>query len=210
MAFNRKKMILEQAVNMFFNYGIQHITMDDIAEKCGVSKKTIYKYFENKDDLLRQVIELQIKELKKEIFENKQISENALQELILFFDYINKLSFSISASFGMELKKYYPTIFLEVVKNKNSIVLPFLRKNISKGKQEGCYKMDINTEEICESFNDISKIIFLDGFFYNPGTNQNTLKFLNSLFLHRLVSVKGLETLNMFNKNPLKKHIKNH
>ena len=45
MAFNRKKMILEQAVNMFFNYGIQHITMDDIAEKCGVSKKTIYLAF---------------------------------------------------------------------------------------------------------------------------------------------------------------------
>ena len=73
MAFKRKKMILEQSANMFFNYGIQHITMDDIAKKCGVSKKTIYKYFENKDDLLHQVIELQIKELKKEIFENKQI-----------------------------------------------------------------------------------------------------------------------------------------
>ena len=67
MAFKRKKMILEQSANMFFNYGIQHITMDDIAKKCGVSKKTIYKYFENKDDLLHQVIELQIKELKKEI-----------------------------------------------------------------------------------------------------------------------------------------------
>ncbi len=201
MSRQKNDIIIIKSMDLFLKYGLQHITMDDIAKKCGVSKKTIYKYFENKDDLLRQVIELQIKELKKEIFENKQISENALQELILFFDYINKLSFSISASFGRELKKYYPTIFLEVVKHKNSIVLPFLRKNISKGKQEGCYKIDINTEEICESFNDISKIIFLDGFFYNPGTNQNTLKFLNSLFLHRLVSVKGLEMLNEFNKN---------
>lgn len=39
MAFNRKKMILEQAVNMFFNYGIQHITMDDIAKNAVFLKK---------------------------------------------------------------------------------------------------------------------------------------------------------------------------
>ena len=97
-----------------------------------------------------------------------------------------------------------------LLNTKNTIVIPFLIENIKIGKLEGVYKKDINAEEICESFNDISKIIFLDGFFYNPGTNQNTLKFLNSLFLHRLVSVKGLETLNMFNKNPLKKHIKNY
>ena len=140
------------------------------------------------------------KELKEEIFKNKQVSENALKELILFFDYIKELSFKISASFGKELKKYYPTIFLEVIKHKNTIITHFLIENISKGKEEGFYKMDINTEEFCESFNDISKIIFLDGF-VNPEINQNVLKFLNSLFLHRLVSVKGLKTLNELTKN---------
>ena len=64
---NTKNKIVEQSLKLFFNYGIQHITMDDIAEKCGVSKKTIYKYFENKDDLLHQIIELQVKELKEVI-----------------------------------------------------------------------------------------------------------------------------------------------
>ena len=182
MRNNSKNIILERSANMFFNYGIQNISMDDIAKKCGVSKKTIYKYFENKDDLVHQVIGVQLKELKEEIFKNKQVSENALKELILFFDYIKELSFKISASFGKELKKYYPTIFLEVIKHKNTIITHFLIENISKGKEEGFYKMDINTEEFCESFNDISKIIFLDGF-VNPEINQNVLKFLNSLFL---------------------------
>ncbi|MCR9264342.1 TetR/AcrR family transcriptional regulator [Maribacter sp. PR1] len=200
MRNNSKNIILERSANMFFNYGIQNISMDDIAKKCGVSKKTIYKYFENKDDLVHQVIGVQLKELKEEIFKNKQVSENALKELILFFDYIKELSFKISASFGKELKKYYPTIFLEVIKHKNTIITHFLIENISKGKEEGFYKMDINTEEFCESFNDISKIIFLDGF-VNPEINQNVLKFLNSLFLHRLVSVKGLKTLNELTKN---------
>ncbi len=201
MRSTSKNIILERSANMFFTYGIKHITMDDIAKKCGVSKKTIYKYFENKDDLLHQVIELQLKELKEEISKNKQVSENALKELILFFEYINEISFKTSISFGKELKKYYPTIFLEIIKHKNAIITSFFTENISKGKEEGFYKMDINTAEICESFNDISKIIFWDGFFYNPETKQNSLKFLNSLFLHRLVSVKGLDTLNEHNKH---------
>ena len=86
MRNNSKNIILERSANMFFNYGIQNISMDDIAKKCGVSKKTIYKYFENKDDLVHQVIGVQLKELKEEIFKNKQVSENALKELILFFE----------------------------------------------------------------------------------------------------------------------------
>lgn len=61
MRNNSKNIILERSANMFFNYGIQNISMDDIAKKCGVSKKTIYKYFENKDDLVHQVIGVQLK-----------------------------------------------------------------------------------------------------------------------------------------------------
>ena len=57
MAFNRKKMILEQAVNMFFNYGIQHITMDDIAKKSNMSKGAIYHYYSSKKSLFLALID---------------------------------------------------------------------------------------------------------------------------------------------------------
>lgn len=196
-----KNKIVEQSLKLFFNYGIQHITMDDIAEKCGISKKTIYKYFENKDDLLHQIIELQVKELKEVINKNQQKKINALEELNLFFKYINGLSRNISATFGKELKKYHSSIFIKVIKYKKTIILPFVLKNIKKGKEEGLYKKNLNAEEICDSFDDISKVIFLDGFFNNSGTNKNTIEFLHSLFLHRLVSVKGLEILKDYSEN---------
>ena len=54
---------------------------------------------------------------------------------------------------------------------------------------------------IYHSFNDISKIIFLDGFFCNLERNKNTIEFLHSLFLHRLVSVKGLKILKDYSEN---------
>ncbi|WP_417874892.1 TetR/AcrR family transcriptional regulator [Xanthomarina gelatinilytica] len=198
---NTKNKIVEQSLKLFFNYGIQHITMDDIAEKCGVSKKTIYKYFENKDDLLHQIIELQVKELKEVINKNQLKKINALEELNLFFKYINGLSRNISATFGKELKKYHSSIFIKVIKYKKTIILPFVLQNIKKGKEEGLYKKNLNAEGICDSFDDISKVVFLDGFFNNSGTNKNTLEFLHSLFLHRLVSVKGLKILKDYSEN---------
>ena len=63
------------------------------------------------------------------------------------------------------------------------------------------YKKNLNAEGIWDLFDDISKVIFLDGFFNNSGTNKNTIEFLHSLFLHRLVSAIGLEILKDTNEN---------
>lgn len=200
MSSIKRNNIIEQSVKLFFNYGIQQITMDDIAEKCGISKKTIYKYFESKDDLLHQIIESQVKELKWVINKNRKKKISALEELVLFFKYINGLSHNISTTFGKDLKKYHSSIFIKVIKYKKTIIVPFVLENIKKGKEEGLYKKSLNAEEICDSFDNLSKVVFFDGFFNNSGTNKDTLEFLNSLFLHRLVSVKGFKILNEFTK----------
>ena len=162
---NKRNIILEKSLELFFNYGIQHITMDDIAEKCGVSKKTIYKYFENKNDLLAHIIKLQAIGLQNVINSNKQKKINSLEQLMLFFKYIDNLSCTISSTFGKEIKKYHSPVFFEVYSYKNTIIKPFIIENIKKGKEEGLYKNNINAEEICDSFDDISKIIFTDDFY---------------------------------------------
>lgn len=196
MCTSKKDFIIEAASKLFFNYGIQHITMDEIADKCGISKKTLYKHFKNKDNLLHFIIKQKVVELKQQISIYKKSSDNSLQELSLFFNYINKLSCTISSTFGRELKKYHSNIFLEVYNYNNTIIVPFIVANIKAGQQEGVYKKDINPEEICESFDNVAKIIFTDGFLSKA--NQKTINFLNSLFLYRLVSLKGLELLKTY------------
>ena len=195
---NKRNSIIEQSLALFFNFGIQHITMDDIAKKCGVSKKTIYKYFENKSDLLQAVIKLQVDELKEFLNEINSNSANSLEELHGFFKYVNSISHTISPSFTKELKKYHPDNYIEVFKYKNEIIVPFVIKNIDRGKHEGLYKSNLNAEEICDSFDNVSKIVFTENFLFD--TNKKSIDFLNSLFLYRLVSIKGLEVLNGINK----------
>tara|TARA_R110002050_G_scaffold233063_3_gene368805 strand:+ start:35060 stop:35695 length:636 start_codon:yes stop_codon:yes gene_type:complete len=206
---NTKKIILQQSLELFFYFGIQHITMDDIAKKCGISKKTIYKYFENKGDLLHHTIKLQAEVLKEYIKEISVNSKNSLEELYCFFEYVNGISLIISPTFSKELKKYHPNNYIEVFKYKNEIILPFALHNIEKGKQEKLYKNDLNAEEICEAFDNISKIIFTSDLSFNSHTNKNAINFLNSLFMYRLVSVKGLEVLNKFINVVPKIQIKN-
>ncbi|MEO2071135.1 MAG: TetR/AcrR family transcriptional regulator [Zunongwangia sp.] len=199
MAFDKKYIIIKESLGLFLKYGVQHITMDDIANKCGVSKKTIYKYFNDKSDLLCQVMKLKANELKKMMAIKQQSNTNALKELCGFFDIMNTTVTGMSPTFIMELKKHHSTIFLELLKYKSKTILPFLIQNIEKGKREGLYKIDLNTEEICQAFDDLSRIIFFNGF----NNSINTIKFLNSLFLHRLVSSKGLEIFNEFNRNKM-------
>ncbi|MFD0762837.1 TetR/AcrR family transcriptional regulator [Lutibacter aestuarii] len=196
---SKKNIIIEKSIELFFAYGIQHITMDDIAEKCGISKKTIYKFFENKSDLLHHIIKSQVEKLKIFILENKAKRKHALEELIYFFNYISTISQTISPTFGKELKKFHSVNLIEVLKFKNAIVTPFVKENINRGIQEGLYKKDLNADEICDSFDSIAKIIFSDEFFSNSESNKNSITFLNSLFLYRLVSVKGLKELHKIN-----------
>ncbi|MCL7764574.1 TetR/AcrR family transcriptional regulator [Polaribacter sp. Z014] len=194
-----KNHILEVSRELFFSFGIQNISMNDIASKCGVSKKTIYKHYTNKSDLLNETIVLQVEDLKVTLKKTNAISKNAIEELHSFFKYINALSLVISPAYSRELKKYYPNKYIEIFKYKNEIIIPFVLYNIEKGITEGLYKDDISTQDMCNSFDNISKIIVTSEMSFSPETKKNAVCFLNALFMHRLVSVKGLEILNRLN-----------
>ena len=194
-----KNIILEEALELFFRKGTQCVTMDDVAFKCNISKKIIYKYFENKSDLLYNVIKFQAEKLQKYIKIIGIKSENSLEELTHFFKYINQVICKISDVFNKELKKYYPSNYIKVFKYKNEIIMPFVMKNIEKGKEQKLYRDDLNTKEICESFDNISKILFTDSVFFNSDINTNAINFLNTLFINRLVSLEGLELLKKYN-----------
>ncbi|WP_292945394.1 TetR/AcrR family transcriptional regulator [Olleya sp. UBA1516] len=196
-----KSYILEVTKALFFSFGIQNISMDDIANKCGISKNTIYKHYKNKSDLLNETIKLQVEELIANLKQASANSNNALEELHSFFKYVNGVSLIIAPIYGHEIKKYYPNKYLELFRYKDEIIIPFILRNIEKGIIQGLYKNEINTKEICSSFDNISKIIFTSDFSFDAQTSQNAICFLNSLFMYRVVSIKGLEVLNKLQDN---------
>lgn len=195
----KKAYIIETATHLFFDYGIQHITMDEIASKSGVSKRTIYKYFENKPDLIHQIIELKFSELKKDIEQIQLTSENAIDELHHFFNCILKLITAFSATLYRDLKKNNISITLKYNKAKNSILWPFIVSNINRGQCENLYKDDIqHTNEVLETFSSTIETIVREIFYEEPTSKEKTFNFFKNLFIHRLVNVQGLQYYNRY------------
>ncbi len=147
-----KEKILYKAGEMFLNLGFKSVTMDDIARELGVSKKTIYKYFDNKLALVEEsTVELHESCLTminmivdqghnpiKENFEVKKMFKEMFQ--------------TAAASPVYQLKKYYPRIHEKVMKKEMVAFSECIRSNIERGIEEGYYRAEIKVELIIQFY----------------------------------------------------------
>lgn len=146
-----REKILEKAGKMFLNYGFKSATMDDIANEMGVSKKTLYKYFDNKNSLVEQVTE-QIYQSCLNVI--SKISEQGFSPIKENFE-IKKVFREMFKNFGasplFQLKKYYPLIYQKVITIQKIAFSESITNNIKKGIAQGFYREDLNVE-ICVDF----------------------------------------------------------
>jgi hypothetical protein len=193
---NQKYTIIEKSSKLFLKNGVHVISMDDISSNCNISKKTIYKYFLNKDDLVNEVICYQIKEIELQLNICTINSLNSIIELNCFFNILKTFILTISPTFYKDLKTSYPNIYKKLLNFIESDIVPFLQQNILRGKKENFYKFDLKSKYLSQSYNLIYQILISDNFFKNIEKNKGAIDFLNALYLHRLVSIKGLKFLN--------------
>ncbi|AWG20750.1 hypothetical protein FFWV33_03940 [Flavobacterium faecale] len=192
-----KNLILKNAAVLFYSSAINHVTLDDIASKSGISKKTIYKYFENKEDLVIKTIRKQAKILKKNISRIQQKGHNALEELMHFITYINKKMHRVYPMVKNEIKKGPANSFFNAINYSDTIILQFIVDNIENGKQQGLYKEQIDAQAFCESYDVLSKSIYFNYYFTDLNVKKKSFEFVSSLFLYGLVTQLGLDYLQL-------------
>ena len=141
-----KDKIINKAKEMFLKLGFKSITMDDIACEMCISKKTIYKYFSNKDILIEESIDLVHKEVKETM--DAIISKNyhAIEENFEIKRMFREMFKSAESSPIYQLKKHYPDIYNKVLNIQVSICEDCFRKNILKGIKEGLYRENLDVE----------------------------------------------------------------
>ena len=104
----KKLEILERASNVYMKYGIKSITMDALASELGISKKTIYKYFEDKNELIQSIIVLKAEMDKAMCLECQLNSKNAIDNLINISSLVVEHLGNVNSTVFYDLKKYYP------------------------------------------------------------------------------------------------------
>lgn len=191
----KKDLILRESKNMFLKYGIHTVSMDDIATKCGVSKRTIYQFFENKSDLLGQIVEAEMDNSKRRLERITKESPNAIAELLCFFNYLETFFSSLSPTVLRDVKRFHIELYIKLAKFKKSTILPFMEKNIERGKKDDLYKSGLNVGEMSKTYLKILDALLKDGDMLQVEEDMNSLSFINNLFIHRLVTTKGLDRL---------------
>lgn len=145
---DKKQEIIEKARELYYQYGIRSVTMDDVVKELGISKKTLYQYFEDKSTLVAEVLKCD-KDLKmKEFSEVKTNISNAMEEMLQFYNLQQKMIKENNPSFRYDLKKYYPKIHNEFMEKKRKVIYESVVGNLKRGKKEGLYRIDIDEEII--------------------------------------------------------------
>ena len=142
--------ILERVNCLYQKYGVKSVTMDDVARELGISKKTLYKYVNDKTDLVSKVIDLEISRKEscfRDIF-GKGL--NAIEELLEVNRYANTMLKEYNPSTEYDLKKYYPDLYKKLRDIKLQGMYDAVKNNILKGKEEGLYREDLDAEVIAK------------------------------------------------------------
>ena len=141
-----KDKIIKKATDMFLKLGFKSVTMDDIACEMCISKKTIYKYFSNKETLIEEgteVIHQKIHTLMEEVISQ---NHNAIAENFLMREMFKQMFQSFDHSPAYQLKKHYPEIYDKMICNEIEDCSQMFRQNIEKGIVEGLYRKETDVE----------------------------------------------------------------
>lgn len=191
-----KREIIIQILPIFRRYGIKSITMDDIARNLGISKKTLYKYFCNKNDLVKSVIDYRIAQIRNQIKDQISESDNAIDEIIrissTMYNYLKK----ITPATQFDLSKYYKPAGDTFNQFQQKHVKTTVINNLKRGMDEGLYRKNLQTELIADFFLAIIKEITAKNHLQNE-----TEKILNThiemvrYHIRGIASHKGMDYL---------------
>jgi hypothetical protein len=143
--------IIERVKELYLRYGIKSITMDDVARELGISKKTLYQYFTDKSDLVESVINSEIDRSRKKVDEILSLNYDAIEEMIYIHKFMDTMARQHSHVAEFDLKKYYPALFNNIMKVKRDQIYHIWKQNIEKGKEQGFFRIEVNTEIISKT-----------------------------------------------------------
>lgn len=139
-----KEKIIAKATDLFLKLGFKSVTMDDIAGEMCISKKTIYKYFCNKEILIAETTEIVHKAIHHSINLIVEKNLNAIEENFNIRKMFKEMFQAGETSPAYQLKKHYPEIYDKVMSREINECNSVFKQNIEKGIQQGLYRKDIS------------------------------------------------------------------
>lgn len=201
-----KERIQNKAGELFRRYGIKSVTMDEIASQLGISKKTIYQFYSDKDALVKDIFKSITEHNKQQCLMVKAKAENAVHQQYLSSDVAQEIFSTMNSAVLFDLNRYYPNVFDDFEKHKKQFFFKLIKQNIQRGIKEGLFRKDVDVDIITWM-----QLEMVSGFFRNEEVMSGKTsiahfeKEMKDFFLHGLCTEKGLSFISKYKQQRQKK-----
>ena len=196
------ELILAKAKELFFSYGLKSISMDDLARQAGISKKTIYQFYADKNELVNKIVE-DLMQCHYKLFKKCQgTAKDAVEEVLLQSDGPFDTWASVNQIFFFELQKSFPEAWAKLEQHKQKILLPGIVKNLQWGMEESLYREDMDVAFTADVRLQQLSIALQPSAFTDRRMNVSQLmNELTTFYLHGISTEKGKKLLAKYSKN---------
>lgn len=202
---DNKEKIKWKAYELFKRFGVRSVTMDEIAQQCGVSKKTVYQFFEDKDTLVESIVLTFTERTQHSCTQQQQVAENAVHEIFLSMEMVEELIDGVNPALMNDLRKYHSRAYAGLEKHKQEFMGEFFRKNIERGISEGLYRDNFNKEIITPFYLHCAMVPVEQDIFARNKYAISEIDFEITLFmLYGLATPKGIKQIDRYKQQRLK------
>ncbi|MDN3583294.1 TetR/AcrR family transcriptional regulator [Mucilaginibacter flavus] len=191
--------IIQGGEELFLKAGIKSVTMDDIAKHLGMSKKTIYQFFKDKNELVVALVKKKLKEDEDQMLEFMSRSTNVIEEMINMTKCSEEMFSRINPIVIHDMQKYHPEAWKEFQKFKSDVLVSTLEELLTKGIAQGYIRPEIDPKIIARMRVNTVELGFNTSLF--PVAEFNTWKvqvqFLDH-FNYGICTLKGYKLLNQY------------
>ncbi len=145
-----KEQIIQTAEGLFMSYGIRSVTMDDISRKIAISKKTIYQFYRDKDEIVCLVTKRVLRKERDKMMSIKAESEDAIHEIFMVSQYLRKHTQEVNPSILFDLQKYHPNAWKIYLDFKENVFIDAMKATLHRGITEGYFRSDIDIDILAQ------------------------------------------------------------
>ena len=188
-------------------YGVGSVSMDDIANNLGMSKKTVYQYYADKDELVEAVVDGHINEVQAECLGCCNSAKDAVHEIFLTMEHIMEELSNMNPMLLYDLEKFHYRSYQRFRTYKDKFLAEVIRKNLEWGMKEELYRSDLNLE-VMVKFRLESLMIPFNVAVFPPGKYNLAVvsQHIIEHFIYGLATIKGHKLIQKYNEQRQKKH----
>lgn len=191
-----KDKILEKSTELFLNYGFKSVTMDDIANNLGISKKTIYQHFSNKTQLVKETTLGLFAFISRGIDCICSLEKNPIEEIYEIKRFVMTHLKNEKSSPIFQLQKYYPKIYATLKTKQFEVMLGCVIQNLERGINQNLYRKTIDIEIISRLYMNTIIVLKDHDLFPSPQFNiPNLMENYTEYHLRGICTENGIKHL---------------